>query len=88
MKHRLLIGACKCGAGVYRPPKFMGRRMAKRCDDCERIVGRCTCRIALTVHACPEGFDGRLPCCGRTVFEALMDRTTLDPRRVTCGRVP
>lgn len=38
----------------------------------------------VTVHQCPPEGSGIMPCCGRTPFEAMSDRMTLDPRRVTC----
>ena len=80
---------CRCGSGTYRPPRFMGRRMAKRCDDCNYIFGRCKCRVSLIVHLCPPGSSALMPCCGRSPFEAMSDRMTLDARRVTCiGRRP
>lgn len=39
-----------------------------------------------TVHACPPGSSGVMPCCGRTPFEvSRSDRMTVDPALVTCG---
>lgn len=37
-----------------------------------------------TVHQCPPVGSGTMPCCGRTPFEAIRDRMTLDPTLVTC----
>jgi hypothetical protein len=38
-----------------------------------------------SVHRCPPGGSGIMPCCGRTPFEVpLHDRITLDPVEVTC----
>lgn len=38
----------------------------------------------VTIHACPPGDSGTMPCCGRTVFEARGDRITTDPALITC----
>lgn len=38
------------------------------------------------VHLCPPGDAADMPCCGRSPFEAMQDRMTLDERLVTCGR--
>jgi hypothetical protein len=35
-------------------------------------------------HACPVGDSNVMPCCGRTPFERIQDRITLDPALVTC----
>ena len=40
--------------------------------------------MAETVHLCPPGDSGVMPCCGRTPFEAVADRMTLDADLVTC----
>jgi hypothetical protein len=40
-------------------------------------------RVAV-VHACPPDGESLMPCCGRTPFEALADRITIDPGLVTC----
>jgi hypothetical protein len=77
-------GPCRCGAATYRPPRFMGRRMARRCEDCDYIVGRCACRVSLVVHLCPPGDEALMPCCGISPHERMGDRITLDARRVTC----
>jgi len=37
------------------------------------------------VHACPPGGSSVTPCCGRSPFEMLADRMTLDAALVTCG---
>lgn len=39
-----------------------------------------------TVHACPPGESGIMPCCGRTPFEVdPSDRITASPSAVTCS---
>lgn len=35
-------------------------------------------------HACPPGSSNVTPCCGRTPWELLSSRMTLDPALVTC----
>jgi hypothetical protein len=37
-------------------------------------------------HRCPPEGSGIMPCCGRTPFEVLDDRITLDDSLVTCRR--
>jgi hypothetical protein len=37
-------------------------------------------------HRCPPEGSGIMPCCGRTPFQAMDDRMTLDDALVTCGR--
>lgn len=44
-----------------------------------------------TIHMSPpdgslSSMSGIMPCCGRTPFEVMLDRITVDPRRVTCRR--
>lgn len=39
-------------------------------------------------HRCPIGDRGIMPCCGRTPFERLNDRMTVDPDLVTCRDAP
>jgi hypothetical protein len=40
------------------------------------------------VHRCPPIGSGTMPCCGRTPFERMIDRLTLDPTLVTCEGTP
>ncbi|WP_267244381.1 hypothetical protein [Streptomyces sp. PR69] len=42
----------------------------------------------MTVHASPPSGDYRVPCCGRTLTDVILDghTTTLAPHAVTCGR--
>jgi hypothetical protein len=45
----------------------------------------CPCAgLVPVVHACPPDGGHLMPCCGRTPFEALADRITIDPGLVTC----
>jgi hypothetical protein len=47
----------------------------------------CPCRMydRATVHRCPPGESGRMPCCGLTPAEVSRhDRLTLDAEKVTC----
>lgn len=40
-----------------------------------------------TIHRCPPGESGLMPCCGKTPFEVpRSDRMTLDGAKVTCQR--
>lgn len=45
-------------------------------------------KVAETIHRCPIGESGFMPCCSRTPFEvSRWDRMTLDDALVTCGPV-
>ena len=61
--------------------------MAKAPDHIDLRVNIEYARADTTVHACPPGDCGTMPCCDRTPFEVPpTDRMALDPADVTCGK--
>lgn len=66
--------------------------MQPTCETCHQDVGGCKCPFGFAetllpgevVHMCPPEGSGLMPCCGRTPFEVMSDRMTLDADLVNC----
>jgi len=58
-----------------------------KCPVCETFLAKFEASMSgePTIHRCPPEGSGEMPCCGRTPFEVLDDRMTVDPMLVTCG---